>query len=160
MAFMANLPLTERPVRTNHLRVSQESCCSHHTNDPASSGPQKTGVENPAVIDLLVHDAKTDRVTITMVETRPWDGSELQMFQVEEKFNAYMSFILDGEMAEAYPTLLEKPLLVRLECATQPDERVIQMLDAIRTQISYQGFEMEVVILGGGCGEGCACEGK
>jgi hypothetical protein len=117
-------------------------------------------VENPAVIDLLVHDTKTDRVTITMVETRSWDGSELQLFQLQEKFNAYLSFILDGEMAEAYPTLVAKSLLVRLECAGPPDERTIQMLDAIRTQISYQGIEMEVVVRGGTCGEGCGCEGK
>ncbi len=43
-----------------------------------------------------------------MFESRPWDDSDLQLFQLQEKFNAYVSFLLDGEMAEAHPELAGK----------------------------------------------------
>ena len=103
------------------------------------------GVENPGVIDLLRHDAGTGVVTLVMAEPRPWDDSELQLFQLQEKFNAYLSFILDGEMAEAYPHLVGKTVEIRLECATPPEGIVVQLLKLVREQIGYQGIALKVV---------------
>jgi len=114
-------------------------------------------VENPGVIDLLQHDRETDRVTLVMVEPRPWNGSELQLFQLQEKLNAYVSFALDGEMAEAYPHLADKALRLELECATAPDETVLHFLGMVREQIAFQGITLEVSVMNGSCGEGCAC---
>ncbi len=120
-------------------------------DDSASKHPR--GVEHAGVIDTLVHDAKTDHVTLTMVESRPWDGSTKQRYQLQEKFNAYLSFILDGEMTESYPALANKKVCVRLECATPPDAAVEQFLGLVREQIAFQGITLEVVVVGGcGCG--------
>ena len=104
------------------------------------------GVEHANVIDAIVHDARTDEVTLTMVERRPWDGSDAQMFQLQEKFNAYVSFALDGEMAEAYPALVGKRLRLRLECATYPDEEAVHFLSAVREQLAFQHIDVEVVV--------------
>jgi hypothetical protein len=114
-------------------------------------------MEHAGVIDLLKHDPETGRVLLAMVESRPWDGSRQQLFQLQEKFNAYLSFILDGEMAEAYPALAEKPVLIRLDCATPPDDVVLHFLAMVREQIAFQGITLEVQVLGGACGGGCAC---
>ena len=92
-----------------------------------------------------------------MVESRPWDGSELQLFQLQEKFNAYVSFALDGEMADAYPSLVDKPLRLRLECAMPPGETVLHFLDLVREQLRFQEIEIEVVVSSGGCGPSCGC---
>ena len=118
--------------------------------EPQGAGPR--GVEHAGAIDLLVHDAKTDVVTLTMVERRPWDGSKLQLFQLQEKFNAYLSFILDGEMAEAYPALMQKSIRVLLECATPPEEAVLEFLVVVREQIGFQGIVLEVDVVGRGVG--------
>ena len=104
------------------------------------------GVEHANVIDAIVHDARTDEVTLTMVERRPWDGSDAQMFQLQEKFNAYVSFALDGEMAEAYPGLVGKRLRLRLECATYPDEEAVHLLSMMREQLAFQNIDVEVVV--------------
>ena len=53
------------------------------------------------VIDIFAHDPKTDEIVLVMNEPRPWDGSEERLHQLQEKFNAYVSFLLDGELAEA-----------------------------------------------------------
>lgn len=116
------------------------------------------GVEHAGVIDMLIHDARADVAVMIMLETRPWDGSELRLFQLQEKFNAYLSFALDGEMAECYPALAGKPLRLRLDCPTPPDETVLQLLGAVRDQIAFQGFELEVRVVGeSGCEAGCGC---
>ena len=116
------------------------------------------GVEHAHVIDAIVHDPQTDEVTLTMVERRPWDGSELQVFQLQEKFNAYASFALDGEMAEAYPALVGKRLRVRLECVAPPDEAALHFLILAREQLAFQSIDVEVVVTGGSCGAGCGCQ--
>ena len=54
------------------------------------------GVERADVIDLFAHDPKSDEVLLVMFEARPWNDSDLQLFQLQEKFNAYVSFLLDG----------------------------------------------------------------
>lgn len=129
-----------------------DSCCSH-----APEPSQARGVENPGVIDLLKHDAGTDEVSLVMVEPRPWDGSELQLFQLQEKFNAYVSFALDGELAEVYPSLKDKKLCLELECATAPDAAVLRFLEMVREQISFQDISLIVTVMSEGCGAGCAC---
>src|ERR1700682_834116 len=58
----------------------------------------KTDIANPAVIDLFALDQKSDEILLGMREPRPWDGSEERLHQLQEKFNAYVSFLLDGEM--------------------------------------------------------------
>ena len=67
----------------------------------------------------MAHDPKTDEVMLTMVERRAWNGGEPQLFELQEKFNAYLSFALDGELAETYPALADKRVRVRLESDAQ-----------------------------------------
>ncbi|MEI9896071.1 MAG: DUF6572 domain-containing protein [Chthoniobacter sp.] len=51
------------------------------------------------------------------------DGSELRLFQLQEKINAYLSFALDGEMAEAYPQFDGKKIRLQLDCVGMPGQR-------------------------------------
>ncbi len=113
------------------------------------------------MIDLFGLDQKADEVLMVMNEPRPWDGTDLRLHEVQEKFNAYVSFLLDGEMTEAHPGLAGKRARIELRCAEMPDERAIALLSAIHDQLALQEIRMEVIAgtEGGGCGEGCACHG-
>jgi len=134
---------------TIHGRVSSESTTSVR------------GVEHAHVIDIIAHDAKTDEVTLIMLEPRPWDGTELQMFQLQEKINAYLSFVLDGEMAEAYPQFRGKKIRLQLDCMGMPPAEVVGFLSVVREQIAFQGINLEVRVMGeGGCGPECGCAGS
>ena len=117
------------------------------------------GIEKTNIIDSIVHDAKTDEVILTMVERRPWDDSDEQLFQLQEKLNAYVSFIMDGEMAEAYPALTTKLIRIRLECTTPPTETVRGFLEMVYEQLAFQGIIIDGVVSGGSCGSGCGCAG-
>ncbi len=116
------------------------------------------GVEHAHVIDIIAHDSKTDEVTLIMLEERPWDGSELRLFQLQEKINAYLSFVLDGEMAEAYPQFAGKKIRLQLDCVGMPGSDVVGFLNMVREQIAFQEINFEVRVMGDeGCGPGCAC---
>ena len=98
------------------------------------------------MIDLIVHSEKERTVTLVMVENRRWDSSEEQLFQLQEKLNAYLSFALDGEMEEVYPQLIGLPLRLKLECVMYPTDEVIDLLQKVREQIAFQGIDLEVVV--------------
>ena len=119
-----------------------------------------TGVANPAVIDMFGLDARTDQVLLVMQEERPWDGSDLRLHELQEKFNAYVSFLLDGEMQEEHPELAGKSARIELHCAEMPDDRALELLGMIHDQLALQEIGMEVVVPeAGGCGGGCTCHG-
>jgi hypothetical protein len=112
------------------------------------------GVEQPGVIDFFAHG---DEVLLVMFEPRPWEDSDLQPFQLQEKFNAYVSFLLDGEMAEAHPDLAGKNARIELRCAEIPEGRALDLLNVIHDQLALQDIRVEVIAGSAGCGTGCTC---
>jgi hypothetical protein len=115
------------------------------------------GITNPAVIDLFAVDQKTGEVLLAMHEPREWDDSDERLHQLQEKFNAYVSFLLDGEMIAAHPELAGKPARIELRCDYMPDERALALLNLIHDQIALQEIKMEVVVAQRGCGDSCTC---
>lgn len=120
-------------------------------------GQEPNGVANPAVVDLFGVDGKTGEVVLAMHEARPWDGSDERLHQLQEKFNAYVSFFLDGEMLAAHPELAGKPARIELRCDQIPDERALELLNLIHEQLALQEIKMEVIVRQKGCGDACAC---
>jgi len=125
----------------------------------SSEGPAVlTGLANPAVIDLLGFDSKRGEVLLVMNESRPWDGGDEQLHQLQEKFNAYASFILDGEMTSVHPELAGKKTRIELRCDQMPPEPALGLLQAIHDQLELQEIKVEVVVrTEGSCGEHCGC---
>ncbi len=122
------------------------------TNEPVPSG-----VANPAVIDLFGFDPAKDEVLLVMNEPRPWKGGDEQLQELQEKFNAYASFILDGEMATAHPELAGKRARIELRCNEMPSKGALALLGAIHDQLALQEIETKVVVRERGCGDECTC---
>jgi hypothetical protein len=110
------------------------------------------------VIDLIGHDKSADEAVLVMDEPDPWDGSDARLHELQERFNAYASFLLDGECAEAHPELAGKRARIEVRCAHMPDPKAIELLGMIHDQLAFQDVRMEVIVAeGAGCGEGCSC---
>jgi hypothetical protein len=122
-----------------------------------SADKEHAGVANPAVVDLFAIDPKTNEILLAMHEPRPWDGSDVRLHELQEKFNAYVSFLLDGEMIAAHPELAGKTARIELRCDYMPDDRALALLNLIHDQIALQEIRMEVVVAKRGCGDVCSC---
>ena len=96
---------------------------------------------------MIAHDAKTGEVVLVMNEPDAWDGSDVWLLGLQERFNAYVSFLLDGEMAEANPDLVGKPARIEVRCSHMPDARAVELLGMIHDQLAFQEIKMEVVVL-------------
>lgn len=132
------------------------------------------GLQNPAVLDAFAHDTRTDRLVLAMYESRPWLDDGAQLMQLQEKVNAYLSFILDGEMGDAFPQLVGKPVTIQLRSVHEPAEQSSDLIRRMREQLEFQDITLEVIQIsadeippadadaasnqGGGCGSGCGCK--
>jgi len=110
------------------------------------SSKRQRFLERVSTIDMVGHDAKTDEIVLVMNEPDIWDGSDARLHAVQERFNAYVSFLLDGEMAEAYPSLAGKRARIEVRCAHMPDSRAVELLGMIHDQLEFQEIKMEVVV--------------
>jgi hypothetical protein len=119
------------------------------------------GLENAGILDAIAHDPCSDKVLLAMYEARTWLDGQEQLFQLQEKLNAYVSFVLDGEMHEAYPALAGKSVEIQLRTVYEPSERALEFIGLAREQLDLQGIGFEVVRIdqtNAGCGEpGCGC---
>jgi hypothetical protein len=109
--------------------------------------PQTSKSKNRVgVIDVITQDPKSGEVILVMNEPNEWDGSDEQLLALQERFNAYASFLLDGEMAEAHPELASKPARIELRCMHMPDTRALELLGLIHDQLAFQEIKLEVVV--------------
>ena len=103
------------------------------------------GLEHPAVLDAFAHDKRRDTLVLAMYETRPWTGEEAHILQLQEKLNAYASFILDGEMAESFPQFVGKPVEIQLRTRHQPDPLTLGFLNQAKEQLSLQQIHIDTI---------------
>jgi len=113
----------------------------------------QVGISNPAVIDLFGVDQKSGDVLVVMKESRPWTGGDEQLHELQEKFNTYASFILDGEMTEAHPELKGRSARIELRCRHLPSDEALALLQTIHDQLELQAIKVEVVVASGIEGE-------
>jgi Family of unknown function (DUF6572) len=108
---------------------------------------QTSKIKNRAgVIDVIAQDSKTGEVVLVMNESEPWDDSDERLLALQERFNAYVSFLLDGEMAETNPDLAGRPARIELRCAHMPGTRALELLGMIHDQLAFQEIRMEVIV--------------
>ncbi len=109
--------------------------------------PQTSKIKNrTSVIDVIAQDSNTGEVVLVMNEPEPWDDSDERLLTLQERFNAYVSFLLDGEMAETHPDLAARPARIELRCAHMPETRALELLGLIHDQLAFQEIKMELVV--------------
>ena len=95
---------------------------------------------------MIAQDVKTGDVVLVMNEPNEWDSSDAQLLSLQERFNAYVSFLLDGEMESGHPELAGKPARIEVRCTHLPDARAIELLGLIHDQLAFQDIKLEVVV--------------
>ena len=106
-----------------------------------------TGVQNPAIIDLITLDKASDTVVLVMVERRTWGAVDEQLKQIEEKVNRYMGYVLDGFLAEQYPQYIGKDVRIRLDCAEAPTGEAARFVEAMTDAVESHGIHFGLAVL-------------
>src|SRR5207247_4164353 len=110
-------------LRLEHRLATAERPTPSHLNGHQTSTSKIK--DRTGVIDVIAHDPKTGEVVLVMNEPDEWDSSDEQLLALQERFNAYVSFLLDGELAADHPGLAGKEVRIELRCAQVADTRSI-----------------------------------
>jgi len=102
--------------------------------------------DRTGIIDVIAEDKNTGEVVLVMNEPNEWIGSDEQLLALQERFNAYVSFLLDGEMAETHSELAGKPARIELRCAHMPETRTLELLGLVHDHLAFQEIKLEVVV--------------
>ena len=102
------------------------------------------GVENPRVVDLVSPDPKSGAAVLLMIERRPWNGTQTQLRELEEKINRYLGYALDGFLVEHYPQYEGKSVRVQLDCVEEPHGEAAEFLRDARRVAEEEGIEFVV----------------
>ena len=111
---------------------------------PGDPAPELRGVSNPHVVDLVALDRETGEVMLLMLEERPFGSDPAQLRQLEGKLNSYLSYVLDGFLAEQYPQYAGLRVRFQLDCATPPREEERPFLTAARNFAAAEGIRFVV----------------
>lgn len=128
--------------------ISPASSLERSTRQRQLSNPMDASdrEDRIGVIDMIAHDPKTDEAVLVMNEPEPWNDSNDRLLELQERFNAYVSFLLDGEFAESEPDLARKRARIEVRCAHMPGSRAIELLGQIRDQLAHQEIDVQVIV--------------
>ena len=106
-------------------------------------------VQNTNVIDLVVHDPKTDSVILCMVEVREWGDRGALLPELQQKFSTYLTYALDGQLVSDYPAMAGKPIRFELRTDFAPTQRRQRLMDIVtREHLEPEGITFRWQILG------------
>lgn len=108
---------------------------------------EQRGVHNPRVIDLIARDPERDEVVLSMIEERPWGGDPEQLRELEAKFNAYLSYVQGGHLAQQYPPYEGLLVCFQLDCAESPRGEVEGMIRAMMNFAEGEGIRLVVRVI-------------
>ena len=96
---------------------------------------------NPGAIDDITSD-DDGVLTVRLVQTWEWDGSDHLLLLLQEKLYNYLAFIADGDLARAHPGLTR--WRVAVDCQSEPDPRTHELLRAAADQFTKLGGSLVV----------------
>ena len=102
------------------------------------------GILNPGAIDDITTDAH-DAVTLHVVQTCEWDGSDHLLLLVQEKLFNYLTFVADGELARRHPQAA-RHWRVQIDCWSEPDARMRTLFDEAAQQFRALGGLLEAAL--------------
>ena len=107
------------------------------TFDPS----RERGMHNSRMLDLIQLSADGEKVELHMIEYRSWCES----FQndLEEKFNNYLDYVLDGHLVNQYPQYQGKLPTIVLQYSEEPTSEVQTLLSVMERYVSSIGWKFE-----------------
>jgi hypothetical protein len=97
---------------------------------------------NPGAIDEITSDAD-GFVTVHIVQTCEWDGSDHLLLLMQEKLFNYLAFVADGELARWHPSQQSR-WRVAVDCWSEPDRRTHELLRQASGQFESLGGTLVV----------------
>lgn len=83
------------------------------------------------VVDFIGLDDKTTKCKLAITDHHNWEDELNHLLLLQEKINAYISFIESGEIYKSYPLSKEKQMEIEIHFKYQPSNKCIAFLEQV-----------------------------
>ncbi len=88
----------------------------------------------------LVAESADGLIDLVIVQDQQWTGSDAQLASLQDKVQTYVSFALDGGLAQQFPDAEGRPWRIMLKCLTgEPDARTSETLAVLASRLPEYG---------------------
>lgn len=103
-------------------------------------------VENSQVIDAISINPQ-EVVVLTISDHLEWDDQNEHLIVLQNKINAYLEVIENGEIYESYPDAQDKSFQIGIAFKFSPNETAIEFLRRVKEVLSESGYELDYYIV-------------
>jgi hypothetical protein len=130
-------------------RGSRENRDSDVGEDAGAAGiVPRTGLENPACIDLISSSPDGKSILLHLVAGEPWDPEGKRAMQLQAKLKSYVAFAADGQLARDHPVSRGKRVVISIDTQHSLGALEQRVVDAVREQwCRSSGIELMVQAL-------------
>lgn len=93
-------------------------------------------------VDLQVAEPSGRRVLVAVAEAGDWQH-ENALWQLQEKFNHYGAYALDGQMHRQFPESIGKPVTFVLSSVDPIPDSALALVERMRPILGAEGVELE-----------------
>ena len=103
-------------------------------------------IDQQGGVDSIGKDLSKNEVVLTISDHLEWGDNE-HLLKLQEKLNAYLSFLESGEIYEAYPDAEGASFVIDIICKYDPDPQGKAFLDQVEEIVSNAGFGVRWSVL-------------
>jgi hypothetical protein len=100
-------------------------------------------IEQKDVVDFISID-RNDNLVLTVCDHLEWDDELEHLFALQEKLNAYLSFIESGEIYERYPHDRAKNIVINVVCLHEINETSMALFREFQQVVQGAGFKLTI----------------
>ena len=105
---------------------------------------QPDSVLDASKVDVVAESAD-GAIELLIVQDKPWTGSEAQVASLQAKVQTYVSFALDGPLAQQFPEAAGRRWRIVINCLSGPPDNGTQAtLDVLASRLPEYGGSLQV----------------
>jgi len=98
-------------------------------------------------IDIITRSNNGKDYVLIVVADEPWDNSNELKYNLQEKFNNYAAYFLDGQMLQDYPDCNQNTITIRVSSTTPIPDHILEFIFEISKVLEPDGVMIETEIL-------------
>jgi len=102
-------------------------------------------INQTRVVDIITTSLEGS-VVLTISDHLVWDASNNHLLILQEKLNAYLSFIESGELLETYPDARGRDVLISIQMKFAPVGDAIEFLNRTKTTLNNAGYGFRYIV--------------
>jgi hypothetical protein len=99
-------------------------------------------VNDKKVIDFISIDT-SKKIALTISDHLKWDSKEDHLLILQDKINAYLEVIENGQIYEIYPDAKNRKFIIQVAMKYRPNKKAREFLESVKGFLEDNNYEFK-----------------